>query len=97
MPAEELVELGARLAFQAVVNTVPELIFNRHVARYFHGVGRRAIAVLSLGTIRIESSLRIIPIGEEAKPKGADWAALILGVLIFGTSGAGAVAALLFL
>jgi hypothetical protein len=79
MPAEELVELGAKIALRAV-SEFPQLIFNRHVARYFHGIGRRLIALLTLGKVRIPSSLRIVPDGQAPKPRRNDWIALGVGI-----------------
>jgi hypothetical protein len=85
MPAEELVEFGAKLAFRAVIN-VPELVFNKYVARYFHGVGRHVIMLLTLGFVRIPSSLRMVPAGTKPKPTAQDWIALIFGILTWGAS-----------
>jgi hypothetical protein len=85
MPLDELAELGAELVFRAV-GTVPELIFNRHVARYFHGIGRRVIAILTLGQIRISSSLRVATEGTKPEPTIADWISLIVGITVFATS-----------
>jgi hypothetical protein len=87
MPAEELIEIGAKLAFRAAIN-VPELVFNKYVARYFHGVGRHVIMLLSLGFVRIPSSLRMVPKGMKPKPTAQDWIALIAGILTWGASAA---------
>jgi hypothetical protein len=92
MPLDELAEIGAEAAFRLVAE-VPQLIFNRHVARYFHGVGRRAIAVVTIGRIKIPSSLRIVPRGQKPKPRPPDWWALIVGILIWFAAAAGVVAA----
>ncbi len=89
MPSEQLVEFAAKLALRAVVN-VPELIFNKYVARYFHGVGRHMIMLLTLRSVRIPSSLRMVPKGQKPKPKPSDWLALVVGVLTW-SAGLGAV------
>jgi hypothetical protein len=85
MPADELVELATKLAVRLVVE-VPELVFNKYVARYFHGVGRHAIMILTLGYIRIPSSLRMVPQGTKPKPTSQDWVALIFGIAVWGAS-----------
>ncbi|MBK8375045.1 hypothetical protein [Sphingorhabdus sp.] len=87
MPADELAEFAAKLAFRAVIN-VPELVFNKYVARYFHGVGRHLIMMLTLGYVRIPSSLRMVPKGTKPRPTAQDWAALIVGILTWGASAA---------
>ncbi len=87
MPAEELVEVAAKLAFRVVIN-VPELVFNKYVARYFHGVGRHVLMVLTIGIVRIPSSLRMVPKGTKPDPTAQDWFALIAGILTWGAAAA---------
>jgi hypothetical protein len=82
MPSDELVEFAAKLAFRAVVN-VPELVFNKYVARYFHSVGRYAIMLGTLGFVRIPSSLRMVPQGTRPKPTLQDWLALFIGIVVW--------------
>ncbi len=85
MPYDELIEIGAKLAFRAATSA-PELIFNRHVARYFHGIGRRVIVVLTLGSVRIISSKRHGIDQQKPEPMPRDWFALAVGVMVFGTA-----------
>jgi hypothetical protein len=85
MPLDELAELGGELVVRAVA-TVPELIFNRHVARYFHGIGRRVIAILTLGQTRIPSSLRDVTEGTKPEPTIGDWISLVAGAAVFATT-----------
>ena len=82
MPSDELVEFAAKLAFRAVVN-VPELLFNKYVARYFHSVGRYVTMIITLGFVRIPSSLRMVPQGTRPKPTLQDWLALIVGIAVW--------------
>ena len=82
---DEVAEFAAKMAFQVVIN-VPELIFNRHVARYFHGVGRYTLMGLSFGGIRIPSSLRMVPEGSKPKPTGRDWFALVTGIIAWSVA-----------
>ena len=82
MPSDELVEFAAKLAFRAVVN-VPELVFNKYVARYFHSVGRYTIVLGTLGFVRIPSSLRMVPQGTRPKPTLQDWLALLIGIAVW--------------
>lgn len=82
MPSDELVEFAAKLAFRAVVN-VPELVFNKYVARYFHSVGRYAIMITTFGFVRIPSSLRMVPQGTRPKPTLQDWLALFAGIAVW--------------
>lgn len=82
---DEVAEFAAQMAFRVVVN-VPELIFNRHVARYFHGVGRYALMGATLGTLRIPSSLRMVPEGTKPKPTGLDWFALLTGIIAWSAA-----------
>jgi hypothetical protein len=91
MPLDELTEIGVEVAFR-VVAEVPQLIFNKHVARYFHGVGRRAITVATFGKIKISSSLRIAPKGQKPKPRRQDWWALGVGIGIWFAALGGVVA-----
>jgi hypothetical protein len=87
MPADALFEIVAEVGLRAVAN-VPELLFNKYVARYFHGVGRHVIMLLTLGYVRIPSSLRIVPKGTRPKPTVQDWIALITGILTWGAMAA---------
>lgn len=82
---DEVAEFAANMAFQLVVN-VPELIFNRHVARYFHGVGRYTLMGATLGAVRIPSSLRMVPEGTKAKPIARDWFALFTGIIVWSAA-----------
>lgn len=66
-----------------VVDVVVEGIFAGGTARFFHGVGRRAIAATTLGKVRIPSSLRVVPRGAKAGPRRSDWVALWVGVAIW--------------
>lgn len=58
-------------------------IFSRHTARFFHGVGRRVIAVATVGRTRIPSSLRTVPKGVSARPRRSDWLALWVGIALW--------------
>lgn len=66
-----------------VVDLTTEHVFSRHTSRFFHGVGRRVIAIATLGRKRIPSSLRIVPKGARARPRRADWLALWTGILFW--------------
>ena len=59
---------------------VVDHVFSRHTARFFHGVGRRVIAILTLGRKRIPSSLRMVPRGARPRPRRSDWLALWTGI-----------------
>ncbi|MDV5825187.1 hypothetical protein [Sphingobium naphthae] len=65
------------------VDLTVDQIFSRHSARFFHGVGRRVIAVVTLGGKRIPSSLRSVPKGASARPRRSDWLALWTGILFW--------------
>jgi hypothetical protein len=97
MPAEALFEIAAEVGLRAVANVVPELLFNKYVARYFHGVGRHVIMLLTLGYVRIPSSLRIVPRGTKPKPTVQDWIALIAGILTWSAMAAAVFFAYFFL
>jgi hypothetical protein len=86
MPAEEIGEFVINMAANVVIEFVPQLVFNRFVARYFHGIGRHAIALASFGQWRIPSSLRVVAPGAKAKPNGQDWFALCVGIVVWGAS-----------
>lgn len=58
-------------------------VFSGHTARFFHGLGRRVIAIATWGRIRIPSSLRTVPRGVRARPRPSDWLALWIGVVIW--------------
>ncbi|MCP1469960.1 hypothetical protein J3E64_001647 [Sphingobium sp. OAS761] len=66
-----------------VVDVTVDHIFSRHTARFFHGVGRRTIAVGTLGRVRVASSLRTVPRGMAARPRRSDWLALWVGILVW--------------
>lgn len=87
MPVDELlgevVGFVARQAGGLAVDLVVDQIFSRYTARFFHSVGRRVIAVLTLGMLRIPSSLRMVPAGTRPRPTFADWCALIIGILFW--------------
>jgi hypothetical protein len=87
MPADELVEIAAKVAFRVALN-VPELVFNKYVARYFHGVGRHVIMLATFGKLHIPSSLRMVPEGTKPKPTARDCVALFAGILTWGVSAA---------
>lgn len=84
MPIDELVGDFAGHVIGEVagwtVELVAEQIFSRYTARFFHSIGRRVIAIASLGGKRIPSSLRVVPAGTHPKPTTADWFALWVGV-----------------
>ena len=82
IPAEAAGFVVRQVGGLAIDLTV-EQIFSRHSARFFHGIGRRAVAVSTLGAKRIPSSLRIVPKGSRAKPRRSDWLALWIGVLVW--------------
>lgn len=46
----------------AAAETIFPHIFSGHSARFFHDVGRRLLAILTLGGVRIPSSLRLVPV-----------------------------------
>lgn len=66
-----------------VVDLTVDHVFSRHTARFFHGVGRRVIAVATMGGKRIPSSLRTVPKGVHARPRRSDWLALWVGILFW--------------
>ncbi|WP_298399890.1 hypothetical protein [Sphingobium sp.] len=70
-----------RQAGGLVVDLTVDHVFSRHTARFFHGVGRRVIAVATLGGKRIPTSLRTVPRGARARPRRSDWLALWVGIL----------------
>ncbi|MDO7835887.1 hypothetical protein Q4610_12610 [Sphingobium sp. HBC34] len=73
--------LVLRHAGGLVVDLTVDHVFSRHTARFFHGVGRRLVAVATLGGKRIPSSLRTVPRGVSARPCRSDWLALWVGVV----------------
>lgn len=91
MPVDEIIgEVVAKVAGQAVgvvVDSAVELIssdlFRGWLARYFHGIGRRLIAVATFGRVKIPSSLRVVPKGAQPKPMVWDWIALWVGVIVW--------------
>ena len=82
---DEIVGEAASFLFRQVGGLAVELtvnnVFSRHTARFFHGVGRRLIAVATFGAKRIPSSLRVVPKGSHPKPRRSDWLALWVGIL----------------
>lgn len=84
---DEIVGEAAGFLFRQVGGLAVELtvdhIFSRHTARFFHGVGRRLIAMLTLGRMRIPTSLRTVPKGVSARPRRSDWLALWVGILFW--------------
>ncbi|HSX56550.1 MAG TPA: hypothetical protein VLG14_14690 [Sphingomonas sp.] len=66
-----------------IVDLAVAYVFSGHTARFFHGVGRRSIAVATWGRIRIPSSLRTVPRGVRPRPRRSDWLALWIGVAIW--------------
>ncbi|WP_242127632.1 hypothetical protein [Sphingobium sp. Sx8-8] len=72
-----------RQAGGLVADLALDYIFSRHTPRLFHGIGRRTIAIATLGRKRIPSSLRVVPRGMKPRPRRNDWLALWVGV---GTS-----------
>ena len=83
---EAVGEVAGAVLHQAggfVVDVVVEGIFAGGTARFFHGVGRRAIAVATLGKVRIPSSLRVVPRSSRAGPRRSDWIALWVGIAIW--------------
>lgn len=66
-----------------VVDVVIGGIFAGSTARFFHGVGRRAIAAMTLGRVRIASSLRAVPRGVLIRPRRSDWLALWTGIALW--------------
>lgn len=90
MPAEIIGSVVAEVGGQVlgvVVDSAVELIasnlFRGWLARYFHGIGRRLIAVATLGRVRIPSSLRVIPKGTQPEPMASDWIALWVGLIVW--------------
>lgn len=71
---------------RAVADVALEFVFSKHGARYFHGIGRHVIAIITLGQLRIPSSLRQVPKGTKPKPNPSDWVALFVGIAVFGLS-----------
>lgn len=87
MPVDEIVGEAAGFLFRQAgglaIDLTVDHIFSRHTARFFHGVGRRVIAVATLGGKRIPSSLRTVPKGVHAKPRASDWLALWVGIVFW--------------
>lgn len=68
-----------------VVDLAFGYVFSGYTARFFHGLGRRSIAIATWGRIRIPSSLRTAPPGMHPRPRRSDWLALWVGVAIWGS------------
>jgi hypothetical protein len=91
MPIDEIVEgiaftgrlVGGALDALSAAGMVAEHVFSGHTARFFHGVGRRVIAVVTFGTKRIPTSLRVVPKGSHPRPRRSDWLALWTGILVW--------------
>jgi hypothetical protein len=95
MAPDEAVGEAVVFVGRAAVELTAEFIFSKHGARYFHGIGRRVIAVVTLGSKRIPSSLRQVPQGMKPKPRKSDWLALWVGIATFFGAVGGVVAAFL--
>ncbi len=95
MAPDEAVGEAIFFAGRVAVELTAEFIFSKHGARYFHGIGRRVIAVLTLDRKRIPSSLRQVPKGARPKPRGSDWAALFVGIATFSLALGGVIAGFL--
>ena len=80
------------MAAGTVLDLTTGFIFSKYGARYFHGIGRRVIAVITFGNRRIPSSLRQAPKGASAKPRCSDWLALYVGIATFIASAGGVIA-----
>ena len=93
MVPEEAIGEAVAFAGRVAIELTAEFIFSKHGARYFHGIGRRVIAVATIGKKRIPSSLRRVPKGTHPKPRRSDWAALYVGITTFLTASGGVVAA----
>lgn len=87
MPVEVIIEAVTEHfigpAVEAAVDLVASNLFRSWLARYFHGIGRRLIAVATLGKKQIPSSLRIVPKGTQPKPRPSDWLALWVGLMVW--------------
>lgn len=91
MPVDEIIgEAVATVAGQAVgvavdsaVGLITSNLFGGWLARYFHGIGRRLVAVATLGRVQIPSSLRTVVKGQRPKPTISDWIALWVGVAVW--------------
>lgn len=81
--AAEAAGAVARHAGGFVVDLAYAYVFSGHTARFFHGLGRRSIAIATWGRIRIPSSLRTVPPGVHPRPRRSDWLALWIGVAIW--------------
>jgi hypothetical protein len=91
---DDAAEFAGRVALMAagtVFDLTSAFIFSKYGARYFHGIGRRVIAVITLGTKRIPSSLRQVPTGSIPKPRGYDWLALYVGIGTFVAAAGGVI------
>jgi hypothetical protein len=95
MAVDEIVGEALSFVGEVAVRFTMEQVFSGHTARFFHGFGRRIIALTTLGQIRIPTSLRESPKGTRPKPRRSDWIALWVGVLVWASLAVG-VAALLF-
>ena len=75
--------LIGNVATEVAAQSVSKLIYSGRVERYFHGIGRLAIAFSTLGRVRIPTSLRVVPKGVTPKPRRSDWVALLVGIGIW--------------
>lgn len=85
MPIDEIIDV-AGLAVRVALGTaelVTSDIFRGALARYFHGIGRRIVALVTFGRRRIPSSLRRVPKGVIPRPRASDWLALWVGIGIW--------------
>jgi hypothetical protein len=96
MPVDEIAEVMLEYAARPLVEYGSQFLFSGTGGRYFHGIGRRFIAVVTFGRKRIPSSLRIVPKGTKPKPRRSDWIALFGGITVW-LAAAGATGAAIFL
>jgi hypothetical protein len=95
---DDAAEFAARLALNvagSALELVYDFIFSKYGARYFHGIGRHVIAIVTLGRKRIPSSLRQCPKGSRPKPTSSDWIALYVGIATFVFAAGGVILAFL--
>jgi hypothetical protein len=95
MVADEAIGEAIVFVGRVALEFTAEFIFSKHGARYFHGIGRRVIAIVTAGRIRIPSSLRQVPRGMTPKPRQGDWLALFVGIGTFVAAAGGVIAAFL--
>ena len=91
MAIEEAIGEAVAFVGRVAVEFTAEFIFSKYGARYFHGIGRRVIAVVTFGRKRIPSSVRQVPKGTKPKPRAGDWLALYVGIGTFIAAVAGVI------